>query len=327
MSEFHAAMKAAHVSALWEVGIHANIPPERPYIWRWKTIDPLLDAAVRATSMGNAERRVLMLNNPMPNGEDAESAVPNLCVNLQVLMPGERARPHRHTMHALRFVLEGEGVTTVVEGKPCPMVPGDMILTPSMTWHEHVHDGQGRVVWVDALDVPFQKYLDNSRFEPGPPHDLLDLPPDSAFTAPGLMPVASGAATSYSPLFRYSWESAVRALDALPAAADGSRTLRYTNPINGGSIMSTIDCYLIGLEKGKETQRRATNCNSAIVVAEGEGSSTVGDQTLEWGRNDIFTIPHGQAYSHKATTASAKLFEITDREIFRRLDLLREERA
>ena len=116
MSEFHAAMKAAHVSALWEVGIHANTPPERSYIWRWKTMDPLLDAAVHATSMGNAERRVLMLNNPMPNGEDAESAIPNLCVNLQVLMPGERARPHRHTMHALRFVLEGEGVTTVVEG-------------------------------------------------------------------------------------------------------------------------------------------------------------------------------------------------------------------
>src|SRR5262249_47381791 len=155
---------------------------------------------------------------------------------------GERARPHRHTMHALRFVIEGKGVTTIVEGKQCPMLPGDMILTPSMTWHEHQHDGDGRVVWVDALDVPFQKYLDNSYFEPGPTHDLLDLPPDSAFIEPGLVPVTASSALPYSPMFRYPWESALRALNALSPSQDGSRRLRYTNPVTGGSVMSTLDC-------------------------------------------------------------------------------------
>jgi gentisate 1,2-dioxygenase len=138
------------------------------------------------------------------------------------------------------------------------------------------------------------------------------------------MPAAS---TPYSPLFRYPWESAVRALNALPPAADGSRSLRYTNPVTGGAVMATLDCYLLGLEKGRETRRQRSNANIACVVAEGEGRSTIGEHTVDWGKNDIFTLPQGQWSTHKAASAGAKLFQITDREILHRLDLLREEAA
>ena len=106
---------------------------------------------------------------------------------------------------------------------------------------------------------------------------------------------------------------------------DGSRKLRYTNPITGGAVMSTLDCYLLGLEKGVDTRPVRANCNAACVVAEGEGSSTIGEQTIQWGKNDVFTLPHGQWISHRASASNTKLFQITDREIFRRLDLLREE--
>jgi gentisate 1,2-dioxygenase len=325
MTDFHVAMKAANVLALWELDYRRNSPPELPHVWHWQTIDPLLDEAVRATSIGNAERRVLVLSNPNLNEPDANYAVGNLSVNVQVLMPGERARPHRHSMHALRFVIEGSGVTTVVEGKSCPMLPGDLVLTPSMTWHEHVHEGEGRGSWVDALDVPFQNYLKNAVFEPGPVGEPLSLPPDSAFVGAGLMAATPITPTPYSPMFRYPWETAVRALQALPPSPDGSRKLRYTNPINGGAVMSTLDCYLLGLEKGVDTRPVRANCNAACAVAEGEGSSTIGEQTIHWGKNDIFTLPHGQWISHKASAPDTKLFQITDREIFRRLDLLREE--
>ena len=326
MSDFHARMKAAEVLALWELG-HDAEAPEPPHLWRWQAMSPLLDASVRETNMDNAERRVLVLNNPAHAGTEHFGAARNLAVCLQILMPGERARPHRHTMHALRFVLEADRVTTIVEGKRCEMLPGDMVLTPGMCWHEHEHRGKGRAVWVDALDVPFQAYLKNPVFEPGPAHDLVPLPPDEAFGGAGLVTSTPMVTTAYSPLFRYPWQSAVQALEALPPVADGSRRLRYTNPVTGGAVMSTLDCYLLGLEKGRPTRGVRSNANAACVVAEGEGTSTIGEQRLRWEKNDIFTLPHGQWASHQAASAGAKLFQITDREILRRLDLLREEAA
>jgi len=180
MSDFRAAMAAASVSAFWEQEVRTNSPPVSAHIWRWQTMDPLIDGAVAATNMHNAERRVLTLTNPAFAGTARRGATTNLTVNLQVLMPGERARPHRHTMHALRFVLESDGATTIVEGKDCPMLPGDMILTPGWTWHEHAHAGKTRAVWVDELDVPINDHLETSIFEPGPTHDLVALPSDRA---------------------------------------------------------------------------------------------------------------------------------------------------
>ncbi len=325
MDHFHTAMAAAGVFALWERETH-DLTPETPRNWPWRTMEPLIDAAIGQTTMTTAERRVLVLSDPAIRHGESYGACGNLAVNLQVLMPGERARPHRHTMHALRFVLEGQGVTTVVEGKRCAMNPGDMVLTPGWTWHEHVHEGAGRTIWVDALDVPIHRYLKTGVFEPGPAHDVAALPPDTAFGAAGFTP-AGTTATPYSPMFRYPWEDAVRALEAITPAADGSRRLRYTNPTTGGPVMSTIDCYLVALSPARDTAPYRVNCNSVCVVIEGEGVTCIGDNKTEWCKHDIFTLPQGNWISHRAKSGNAKLFEITDREIVRRLELLREETA
>ncbi len=143
--DFHAAMRRASVCALWERPGRPDTPVEIAHVWPWQTMEPLIDAAVGATGMENAERRVLVLNNPALEALGRYGASKTLSVNLQVLMPGERARPHRHTMAALRFVLDGGGAVTVVDGKACPMERGDMILTPGWTWHEHVHEGDQRL--------------------------------------------------------------------------------------------------------------------------------------------------------------------------------------
>lgn len=321
---FHAAMDAANVLALWEREGHDPLP-ERPMLWPWRTMEPLLDEAVRQTTMTTAERRVLVLSSGMLNPLGTYSACGPLSVNLQVLMPGESARPHRHTMHALRFVLEGDDVTTIVEGKRCLMNPGDLVLTPGWTWHEHVHEGKRRSIWVDALDVPFHDFLKNRKFEPGPAHDYVSLPADAAFSASGIGPSMPPAA--YSPMFRYPWEAAVQALESMPAAADGSRSVRYTNPLSGGPIMSTLDCHLIGPAAGRETRAYRTNSNAVCVVAAGHGATRIGDTTIEWTKNDIFSLPHGHWISHRARSPDAKLFQVSDREILRRLDFLREELA
>jgi gentisate 1,2-dioxygenase len=126
---------------------------------------PLVDDAISVTGMDNAERRVLALTNPDAVG--GRNTTTNLNACLQVLMPGESARPHRHTPNALRFVLEGGGATTIVDGKQCAMTEGDLIVTPSWSWHEHVHNGTAPIVRLDALDVPPHQYLGTAVFEPG----------------------------------------------------------------------------------------------------------------------------------------------------------------
>ena len=324
MAELRDKFAASNVIAMWDQELRPNLPLVPAHIWRWQEMNPLIGEAAGAVNMDDAERRVLILANPGLAGTNRQGAAPNLSVNLQVLMPGEKARPHRHTMHALRFVLEGTSAVTIVEGKPCPMLPGDLVLTPGWTWHEHVNDGEERSVWVDALDVPVHGYLDSRIFEPGPAHGMLDLPPDAVFAA-GLAPDRPSSSWAFSPMFRYPWDAAVRALAVLQPAADGSRRLRYTNPATGGAVLSTIDCYVLGLAKGAETDAYRTNSNAVCVVAEGEGPSRIGDDEIRWGPKDIFSLPHGQWISHKAETEGAKLFQITDRELFRRLDFLRDE--
>lgn len=327
-NDFHTAIEDAHVVALWEMFGGAGGPPERPEPtchWPWRVLAPLMDRAVGETTMNNAERRVLSLANPLHGRDDNFRATTNLNAGLQILMPGERARPHRHSMDALRFVVEGSGAATIVDGKRCEMERGDLILTPAWTWHEHVHDGEGRTIWLDSLDVPLVMDMEAAFFEPGPPTDFPELPPDSAFKAPGLVP-AEAQSTPYSPLFRYPWGQARDALAATPASEDGSRTLRYVNPATGGPVLSRLDCYLLGIERGRPTRRYRATSRAVCFVVEGQGQSTVGDDTIAWEPNDIFTLPHWSWISHTAESENATVFLSTDRDVMRRLELLREER-
>jgi gentisate 1,2-dioxygenase len=322
-------MKRANTVAMWDwYDARANqaVQSEPSFHWRWKDVEPLLDGAVAATDMNSAERRVIQLKNPIFPA-DYIAVTSNINCGFQTLMPGEKARPHRHNMNALRFVVEGKGASTIVDGKVCPMEVGDLILTPAMTWHEHEHNGEsGRVVWMDSLDSPLVRHLRCVQFQPGPAGDYPALPPDGAFTNPGFVP-AQIARTDYSPIFRYPWADAVAALAAVPAAADGSRTLRYANPVTGGAVMSLMDCYLLGLETGAETRPYRSSSNAACLVVEGAGVSTVGDETVRWQKYDLFTLPAWQWVSHKAETSEARLFQVTDREVLRRLNLLRDELA
>jgi gentisate 1,2-dioxygenase len=318
------AWRDANVTPLWETTAHkpADGTP-RAYHWKWQVLRPLIDQAIEVTSMENAERRVLALTNPDAIG--GRNTTTNLNGCLQVLMPGESARPHRHTPNALRFVLEGGGATTVVDGKSCPMAEGDLIITPGMSWHAHSHDGNAPIVWFDALDVPLHQYLGTAVFEPGPPKDLAAPTDDAAFAVPNIVPELPAAASRYSPVFRYPWSASLAALAAAPLARDGSRKIRYVNPLTGGPVMSLVDCYMSRVEAGAETIPYRTTSNAVGVVVEGAGSSRVGNETFAWQPKDIFSMPHGNWVSHRCESGSATLFVVTDREVLRRLDLLSEE--
>jgi len=329
--DFHRLMADAGVKPLWERTVHNPREPqsEPARAWRWTEIEPLLDMAVDATDMEVAERRVLSLHNPDLANPSGNCVTTNLNVGIQVLMPGETARVHRHTANALRFVLEGGDGTTTVDGKPCPMNKGDLIVTPGGTWHEHTHSGDARIVWMDALDVPFHRAMHTQFFDSGPAGNFPALPPDAAYAHGGLVPQSGPGvvAPRYSPQFRYGWEDVCAALDAMQAAEDGSKTLRYVDPATGGPAMNIFDVYMVELAGGETTVPFRTTANAFCLVVDGTGESSIGDDRIRWARYDIFTLPHWNRYTHRADENGAKLFFATDREIMRRLDLLREERG
>lgn len=326
-----ASLSEAHLQPLWDryMQIITREPrSEAAFAWHWSRLQTFIERAAGEIDGEDAERRVLLFANPayrhlLP----LPVATKNLTAGLQILKPGEHARPHRHTAAALRLVLSGAGAVTMVNGKECAMEPGDLISTPAWTWHEH-RGGTERVVWLDALDVPLSAELDAIFFEAGPPHDLptdASSIPDVVLAAGGMAPPHPVSLADHSPLYRYPWSTAQAALARLPPSPDGSRVLRYVNPLSGAAIMATLDCYVTQLTRGMPTDICRSTANSICVVLEGEGLSRIADQEIAWGPRDVFTVPRWKWVTHTATTAGACFFTLTDRELYRRLGLLREE--
>jgi gentisate 1,2-dioxygenase len=323
-----AAWAAANVFPLWENrAAHAPPKPAEPAChWRWSDLGPFVRQAIGMRDMAAVERRVLMLVSPhaAPVG-GAGGTTTNLNANVQILMPGETARPHRHSMNALRFVMQGEDAVTIVDGKECPMAEGDLVTTPGWCWHEHVHRGTAPIVWLDVLDASLHRYLGTARFQPGPSNDMPRRTDDSAFAAAGFTPQISDPAGNYSPMFRYPWEQAKAAVAAAPIGPDGARRVRYANPLDGGPCMPFLDCYLVEIDAKTPTVPFRTSAHAVCTVVEGSGTSRVGEDEIAWGPRDVFSMPHGNWISHRASGGKARLFIVTDRDIFRRLDLLSEE--
>ena len=323
-ADIRAAWAAAHVTPLWEdKAAHGGVKSNKAaHLWGWRELEPLVHQALGVASTEIIERRVLTLRNPYPRFDGDRAAVGNITAALQILKPGEVARPHRHSMNAIRFVLQGEGASTIVDGKDCPMQEGDLVITPGGAWHEHVHRGTAPIVWLDALDVPLHAFMGTGAFEPGPAHDVPETMPDDAYAQPGLVPEGV-AALPWSPMFRYPWSDVVAALPRAPRGRDGARRVRYTNPANGGPAMAMLDCFALQIE-AETTRRMRSTANTICVVVEGEGETRIDGQTLRWGPRDVFSLPGGTWTSHQSS-GRARLFQATDRDVMRRLDLLRDD--
>jgi gentisate 1,2-dioxygenase len=306
VNDLRRAWREANVSPLWEsVLAHGGKRPvERAHHWPWKAMKPLIDDALALKGMDVIERRVLSLINPDPRLPAGSSTVTNLNGGLQILAPGETARPHRHSMNALRFVLSGRGATTVVDGKRCLMAEGDLVLTPGWTWHEHEHAGAEPIVWLDVLDAQLHRYLGTDAFEPGPAHDVPDASKET---------------------YSFPWADAVAGLARAERGRDGAKHYRYVNPKTGGPVMPLLDCYAIEIAAGTQTVPVRTTSHAVCAVMEGSGTSRIGEDTISWEPRDVFSLPDGNWTSHQADGGVARLFVCTDREILRRLDLLSEQ--
>ncbi|MDO8264546.1 MAG: cupin domain-containing protein [Gallionella sp.] len=301
---------------------------EEAQAWHWKTMGPIIRATGEIKAEHVLDRRVLLMTNPRRLHAWDEAATGQLAFDFQMLLPGERAAAHRHPMNALRFIVESSGgAKTIVDGKDCVMEPGDLIITPGWCWHEHVSEGKDPVIWLDVLDVPLHNVLGTTGFQPGPTRDVRPQLQDGAFVTPGIFPRLDGsdfAGRGYSPMYRYAWADAVRALEAAPVAADESRQVRYSNPLTGGPCMDLLDSTLLQLEVGKATRKYKSSASTVCYVVEGHGTSRIGDKTIEWSPRDVFTVPAHLWASHLAKEGPARVFQVSNSELYRRLGYFNE---
>ncbi len=334
---FYDRIDKSNMTALWTV-LDGLVTPEprsacRPVGWRFDAIREAMVEAGGLITAREAERRVLVLENPGLRGQSKVTT--SLYAGVQLVLPGEVAPAHRHSQTALRLVLEGKGAHTAVDGERVMMSPGDFIITPSMTWHDHGNESDEPIYWLDGLDIPLVQFLDASFAERlGEEEQPVTRPQGDSLARYGgnLLPVdyQPAAASPTSPVFWYPYERSRETLERLSRTQDwdpchGLR-MRFVNPATGGHAMPTIGSFLQLLPKGFETQRYRCTDATVFTCLEGRGRSRIGDETIEWGPRDIFVAPSWAWTSHEAGAESV-LFSFSDRPVQEKLGLWREDRG
>jgi gentisate 1,2-dioxygenase len=326
---------ASNLTPLWEV-LHSLVPasPSSPCAaagWRYQDVRPHLLRAGQLITATEAERRVLILENPALRGQS--SITQTLYAGLQLLLPGEIAPSHRHTQSALRLVLEGEGAYTAVDGERTQMLPGDFVITPSMTWHDHGNPGSDPVVWLDGLDIPLLRFFSAGFAEKFPQETHpITRPDDDALAQFGgnlapldYVPPRTGA----SPLFNYRY---ARTRSTLSRVSRGGQldlchghALRFINPTTGATPIPTIGTYVQLLPERFHGRPYRSTDGRVFCCIEGSGRIETDDWSFEFSARDVFVVPSWTSYRLRAVE-EAVLFSFSDRPVQQALGLWREER-
>ncbi|PXW29465.1 gentisate 1,2-dioxygenase [Paraburkholderia caballeronis] len=336
---YYGQIAQQRLAPLWE-SLH-NLVPKTPQpkalpaIWKYAQIRDLVMQAGAVISAEEAVRRVLVLENPGLPGKSA--LTPNLYAGLQLILPGEIAPSHRHTQSALRFIVEGKGAWTAVNGERTTMHPGDFIITPSWTWHDHgnpsADEGGEPVVWLDGLDIPLVAHLDAGFAQSYPEATQpVSRPEGDSFARFGhnMVPVRHRVTDPTSPIFSYPYARSREALDVLYRGGeldpwDGVK-LRYVNPATGGWPMPTIATFMQFLPTGFRGRTYRSTDSTVYCVVEGKGTAHVGGESFAFDARDVFVAPSWQPVRLDADS-DAVLFSYSDRPVLAALNLLREERV
>jgi gentisate 1,2-dioxygenase len=341
LDQLYADFSAADMVPLWTA--RDDLMPSRPqpaalaHVWRWSVLYPLAQRAGDLVPVGRGgERRAIALANPSLGGEPY--ATPTLWAAIQYLGPREVAPEHRHSQNAFRFVLEGEGVWTVVDGDPVAMRRGDLLITAGGRFHGHHNATDAPMAWLDGLDIPLQSYLDSTFFQFGsdevtdyrtPPRSQSEL----LWGHSGRAPIGASTTVSGSVLAAYRWSETDAALTDLLAVADSGRlaglarghaALRYTNPADGGDVLNTIRCEMHRV--GPATTASVAPAVGSSVWQMFDGSATVrvgvGANAVEHEvqRGDVFVVPSWAGVGIE-TQDGADLFAFSDAPVIEKLGL------
>ena len=335
-ADYYGRIDAYNMAPLWEV-IHKLLAREpvteaTPYLWNYDSVRPSLMESADLISTEEAERRVLVLENPTMRGKSCITEA--LYAGLQLIMPGEIAATHRHSPAALRFIVEGSRAYTAIDGEKAYMEPGDLILTPSWVWHDHGHDGEVPVVWLDGLDIPMVRFMGPVFAEPHPEETHAEGNPVGAnMVRYGANMLPYGARLrdeKNSPVFHYPFARSREVLLDLAKSQDldpyHGVKMEFVNPANGGPTMPTLGTYMQLVPEGFATGTYRSTAAWVYSVAEGTGRTTIGEETFEWGPRDTFVVPAWYPHSHEADD-DAFLFSFSDKPVHDTLGWFREQRG
>jgi gentisate 1,2-dioxygenase len=336
LATFYSDVADARLQPLWTI-TEDLLPPEPrpkavPWLWPAETMRPLAEQAIRLIPVERGgERRVLSLVNPGLGGRPY--AAGTLWGAIQCLGPHESAPAHRHTPGAIRFVLEGEGVWTTVDGDACDMGPGDLVLTPAWAWHDHVNGGDQSMFWFDGLDLPLIEALDSVFFETYPElrqevkgaHNTSERAYQSSRgkLIPGQ--VTDALEPVSSPLLIYRWADTDAELTRLAGdTGQDAVSIEFTNPETGTSVLPTLACGMHRIGAGHSSFPVRRTGNMVYVVFRGEGYSIMNGTRFDWRPGDMFAVPSWVPVEHHAVSP-ADLFSIGDSPVLRALGVYREE--
>jgi len=299
-----ATAAANHAEPLWPVisqlATSGPRPRAVPHVWPFAVMRPLCAEAAQLIGTEYAERRVFSLINP---ALENPFTTDTLYAGLQTILPGEVARAHRHTIFALRFIVEGDRAYTSVEGEKIMMERGDVVLTPQMEWHDHGNEGDRIMIWMDGLDHPIWRAL---------PLVFADHYESAIYPSE-----PSNAAS----VRRYPWAEKQAALDAAPGP---TASVRYVHRGHGGEIAATIGASALRIDAGAATPAIRETSSSIVNVYEGRGRASIDGETFAFERGDIIAVPAWKTVSFaSAPDARTYLFRMDDKPLVRAINAYR----
>lgn len=335
---YYDRLESLEAGALWTVAnkIEPWQPKSKsePVLWRYRDLREHVLRSTELVTPEKAGRRVIYLNNP--GRRDVAAAVGWLYSGLQVMNPGEVASAHAHSASALRFIMEGSGAYTIVDGHKMTLGANDFVLTPNGTWHEHGVSADGTpCLWQDGLDIPLVNTLEANFYAV---HEDLQqavgYPVDDAtgtWANPGLRPYGTQWDKPYSPLLKYEWAPTYESLQRYAKVTDGSEfdgiLMNYVNPVTGGPVMQTIGASMQMLRPGERTKAHRHTGSFIYQAAKGKGYSIINGKRFDWQERDIFCVPSWAWHEHANASDSedAVLFCFNDMPVMNSLGLYREE--
>ncbi|WP_271024108.1 cupin domain-containing protein [Rhizobium sp. RCAM05973] len=305
-----------------------------PVLWRYADLRDHVLRSVDLVTPEKAGRRVIYLSNP--GRRDVAAAVGWLYSGLQVMHPGEAASAHAHSASALRFIMEGSGAYTIVDGHKMTLGANDFVLTPNGTWHEHgISEDGAPCIWQDGLDIPLVNALEANFYavhedlRQAVGHPVNDM--TAIWGNPGLRPAEGKWGHAYSPLFKYEWAPTYEALSRYASVTDGSSFdgvfMNYANPLTGGPVMQTIGASMQMLRPGEKTKAHRHTGSVLYQCAKGSGYSIINGERFDWKERDIFCVPSWAWHEHanSGDREDACLFSFNDMPVMHSLGLYREQ--
>ena len=322
LEAFYAELAARNAGAFWK---RANAiepwEPEtryRPTLWRYADMRAMCLRALDLVKPEEAGRRVVTLLNDSDAGRENVAVCGWLFSGMQAMRPGEITPAHKHTASAHRFIMEGKGAYTVVDGHHITLGANDYVLTPNGCWHDHGVTADGEVsIWQDGLDIPLMNSLESNFYA------VYDRPAQTAAFPVDDLPLSYGGAglrpeggavwdKPYSPVMVYRWEATRDALWNLAKVSDGTpfdgHVMRYANPLTGGWALQTMGAHMQMLKPGFRGQAHRHTGNVVYNVAGGRGYSVIGGERFDWGTHDIFCVPAWTWHEHVNLDPSEEAF-------------------